>query len=375
MNNILKKIESIMTSKRKAGLISFESFLFMLSLSYGGAVKTRETFYKKGVLKSKKLPCIVISIGNITVGGTGKTPMTIYMAKLVKSLGYKVAIISRGYKGGAEKTGGIVSDGRKIFMGPDAAGDEPYLIAMKLKDFPVLVGEKRFETGMLAIRRFNPDILVLDDAFQHLQLKRDLNIVLLDTSCPFGNGHLLPRGILREPLYQLKRADAFVITRTDRAESFSGISTVQKMIGKQPMFQCMHVFDNLSKIDKEYKIKHYELGLLRHRKIVAFCGIARNEDFRKLIYALECDVADFLMFPDHHFYLDRDLNMILRSAQKAGADCLLTTEKDYVKIAHRRVWPFELFALGIKISFGHEETFFNTFIENRLVKLEKTRRV
>lgn len=358
-----------MSGKSKGSLLKI--FLYIISLAYAGAMNTRKRFYDYGLLRVKRLPCKILSIGNITVGGTGKTPMTIYIAGLLQHLGYKVAVISRGYKGSREKSGGIVSDGQTLFMGPDSAGDEPYLIAMKLKDVPVLVGKNRFKTGMLAIRRFNPDILVLDDAFQHLQLKRDLDIVLLDTAYPFGNGHLLPRGILREPLYQLKRADAFVMTRSDRAESFSGISNIQKMIGKQPVFRCTHVPDNLSKIDKEGIIRHHDLGLLRHRKIVAFSAIAGNEDFRELIYALECDVADFFMFPDHHFYLDRDFNMILRSAQKAGADCLLTTEKDYVKIAHRRVWPFELFALGIKISFEHEGTFFNAFIESRLVKLEK----
>ncbi len=215
MSNIKQKIKAIMTDEGKSRLLSFESFLFVISLLYGGVVKLREFFYKKKMLKSERLPCKVISVGNVTVGGTGKTPMTIYVAELLNRLGYKVAILSRGYKGGAEKTGGIVSDGRTIFMEPDMSGDEPFMLAAKLKNTPVIVGKNRFEAGMLAIKKFKPDIIVLDDAFQHLKLVRDINLVLSDCRRPFGNTHMLPRGTLREPLSALLRGDAFILTRSD----------------------------------------------------------------------------------------------------------------------------------------------------------------
>ncbi|MBU4464115.1 MAG: tetraacyldisaccharide 4'-kinase, partial [Proteobacteria bacterium] len=228
-DKIRTKIKSIMTGKDKTCFFSMGSFLFIISLAYGYAVKLREFCYKIGIVKSKRLLCAVISIGNITVGGTGKTPMTIKVAQIIRRLGYKVAIISRGYKGGAEKTGGIVSNGHTILMESDKAGDEPFMMASKLKDIPVVVGQNRYKAGWLAIKEFDPDVIVLDDAFQHLNLKRDIDIVLLDCEHPFGNAHLLPRGILREPISALKRSDAFVLTRFDSVSDYIRQAFVDKI--------------------------------------------------------------------------------------------------------------------------------------------------
>ncbi|MGA8180790.1 MAG: tetraacyldisaccharide 4'-kinase, partial [Desulfobacterales bacterium] len=193
----------------------FLSLLSMASKVYGGAAKLKRIFYEKSILKSKKLSCPVVSIGNITAGGTGKTPMAIYVANIARDLGYKVAIISRGYKGKAEKNGGIVSDGKALLMTAEIAGDEPYMMAARLRDVPIIVGKNRFKAGRLAIRKFEPDILVLDDGFQHLKLQRDLDLVLLDYRKPFGNGHLLPRGVMREPASALSCAAAIILTRSD----------------------------------------------------------------------------------------------------------------------------------------------------------------
>ena len=215
MVGIYKKIEKVITSDSRNGYDWLVLFLSMASKVYGGVVKIRRIFYKNGILISKKLSCPIISIGNITVGGTGKTPMTIYVAQVVKNLGYKVAIISRGYKGKAEKIGGIVSDGKGLLMTPENAGDEPYLMANRLKDVQVIVGKNRFDAGRLAIRKFDPDVIVLDDGFQHLMLQRDLDMVLLDYHRPFGNGHLLPRGVMREPVSALLHADAIILTKSD----------------------------------------------------------------------------------------------------------------------------------------------------------------
>ena len=162
MASIKKKIKRIMKSREKTRLFSLGALLFVFSMFYGGAVKLRGILFRKGVLRSKRLPCMVVSIGNLTLGGTGKTPMTIYLAKLIQSLGYKIAVISRGYKGKSERTGGIVSDGQATLMGPDKAGDEPVMMAAGLKNIPVIVGKNRYEAGMLAVKKFKPDILVLD---------------------------------------------------------------------------------------------------------------------------------------------------------------------------------------------------------------------
>ena len=380
MNNILKKIESIMTSKRKAGLISFESLLFVLSLIYGSAVKTREAFYNRGVLRSKKLSCVVISIGNITVGGTGKTPMTIHVAELVKRMGYKVVVISRGYKGLAEKTGGIVSDGKTIFMKADKAGDEPFMIAGRLKSIPVVVGKNRFNAGMTALNSFNPDVIVLDDAYQHLRLKRDIDLVLVDNICPFGNNRLIPRGTLREPLSALMRGDAFILTRSDVAKepesTYNSVKLKSCARGK-PVFKAIHV-PYIYELVKGGAVSSQGIygdsctqgfEFLRGRSAFIFSGIARNIDFYNTVKGFNCRVTGWSEFADHHRYTDRDLDMILQSAKESNADFIITTEKDYARIANRIAWPIDLVVVGIKISFENYDNEFNLFIKNRLKKL------
>ena len=197
----------------------------------------RARLYEKGVLPSKTLPCRVVSIGNLISGGTGKTPMTILVARMIRDMGYRVVVLSRGYRGRMEKTGGVVSDGRTIFKGPDDAGDEPYLMARILTGIPVVVGQRRYEAGMMAVKRFKPDVIVLDDAFQHLRLKRDLNLVLLDSRSPFGNGHMLPRGLLREPLSALRRAHAVVYTRSEQALTAPIRDRLRR---HQPIFYTTH---------------------------------------------------------------------------------------------------------------------------------------
>ena len=365
MARIRKKIETIMTGNRKDRLFSFESFLFMISLVYGGIVKLRKFCYKTGIVKSKRLPCTVISIGNITVGGTGKTPMTIKVAKTVRRLGYKVAIISRGYKGGAEKTGGIVSNGHTIFMEPEKAGDEPFMMAAKLENIPVVVGQNRYKAGRLAIKEFNPDVIVLDDAFQHLNLKRDIDIVLLDCGCPFGNAYLLPRGILREPISALKRSDAFVLTRSDSVSDYirqAFMDKIENLAPGRPVFKSFHVPN-----------QNFAPDLLHGRRVVAFSGLARNNDFRRTVESLKCDLIDFFEFPDHHKYTEMDLQTIIQSSINAQAEFILTTEKDYVRISGKTSWPVELIIIGIELSFENDENAFIDFIKNRLEGISKRR--
>ncbi|MEA3416133.1 MAG: tetraacyldisaccharide 4'-kinase [Thermodesulfobacteriota bacterium] len=374
MTRIRKKIETIMTENRKDRLFSFGSFLFMASLVYGGIVKLREFCYKAGIIKSKRLPCTIISIGNITVGGTGKTPMTIKVAQIVRRLGYKVAIISRGYKGEAEKTGGIVSNGHTIFMEPEKAGDEPFMMAAKLKNIPVVVGQNRYKAGRLAIKKFNPDVIVLDDAFQHLNLKRDIDIVLLDCGCPLGNAHLLPRGILREPISALKRADAFVLTRSDSAPDYIRQVTVDKienLAPGKPVFKSFHAPNfykpvNGRKSMHGIELQNFDSGLLHERRVVAFSGLAGNNDFRRTVENLKCDLIDFFGFPDHHKYTEMDLQTIIQSSINAQAEFILTTEKDYVRISGKTSWPVELVVVGIELSLGDDENAFVDFIKNRL---------
>jgi tetraacyldisaccharide 4'-kinase len=373
--SIKKKIERVITGDNKNGYGWFVPFLSMVSKVYGGAVKLRRIFYKKAVLKSKRLSCPVISIGNITVGGTGKTPMSIYVAQVVKQLGYKVAIISRGYKGKAEKIGGIVSDGRVLLMTPEIAGDEPYMMANRLKDVPVIVGKNRFKAGRQAIRNFDPDVIVLDDGFQHLKLQRDLDLVLLDYRKPFGNGHLLPRGVMREPASALFCASAIILTRSDTVNDNEKLSSLKKLRfyeRKKPVYRTFHHPFVYKIINGEKKVfeKNMQEALrqnpdgIKGRTVFAFSGLADNHSFRQTVKSLKCNLSGFMEFPDHHQYSERDLDEILSAAKKSMSECIITTEKDYVRIAHKIDWPDDLFVIGIKIDFGADKKRFNSYIKD-----------
>ena len=375
--NIKIKIETIMTTRVESRSLFMKPFLFTISIFYGGLVRLREALYKKGVLQSKRLPCPVVSIGNITVGGTGKTPMTLYVAELIRSFGFKVAIVSRGYKGKAEKTGGIVYDGRKICMEPDQAGDEPFMMAKRLRSVPVIVGKDRFKAGMLAVKEFNPDVVLLDDGFQHLRLYRDIDLVLLDFNSPFGNGNLLPRGILREPASSLTRADALILTRSDsvpgpikaklsdRIVYFSQKSSVYKTFHAPYIYKVVKAAGDIQD-GALSKSQDWDSEIITGRNVFAFSGIARNEDFKHTVAGFGCDVSGFAGFPDHHAYSDEDINTILRAAEDAGAEIVCTTEKDFARIGHRKNWPIDLVIIGIEIAFGDDEAAFNAYIQNRL---------
>jgi tetraacyldisaccharide 4'-kinase len=377
LNKIKKKIEKIMTGEGGSRFSFIELLLFTFSLFYGGLVKLRSAVYQSGMIKPKSLPCTVISIGNITAGGTGKTPMTVYIAELVHGLGYKVAVISRGYKGELEKIGGIVSNGKTVLMGPEKAGDEPFMLAGRLKNIPVIVGKNRFEAGIKAVKKFNLNVIVLDDAFQHLKLKRDINLMLLDAKRPFGNSYLLPRGILREPPSSLLRSDAFILTRfalASKNEVEQSLTELEEYIQPKPIFKASHTpyaylvkkgtlvpFEEISR-----RSFFYDFDFLRDRKVLAFAGIARNEDFLHTVGSFNCDISNFIEFEDHHKYSDNDIERIISQAEKASVEFLMTTEKDFARIANRITWPTDLVVIGIEISFTNDSKAFADFIKGTL---------
>jgi tetraacyldisaccharide 4'-kinase len=361
----------------KTPIISLASILYMISLGYGGIQKLRGMLYGKNIFESHRLPCKVVSIGNIAVGGTGKTPMTIYVANRIKELGYTVVVISRGYKGQAEKTEAVVGDGQTIFLGPDIAGDEPFMLACRLQEIPVIVGRDRFAAGMLAIQEFHPDVIVLDDGFQHLKLARDLDFVLLDYIQPFGNFHLLPRGTLREPIGSLSRSDACILTRTRTDSSSvhgSSVGRLRALVPQCPLFLSFHTpyfytipagtkapFGQLSK-----RPCSEDFSFLTGRKVMAFSGIARNDDFRQTVETLTGVATGFFEFPDHHRYSEKDVSKITQAAKNTMAEMLVTTEKDYARISPDMAWPLELIVIGVKISFGEGQQEFDEFLKERL---------
>lgn len=359
---------------------SLEAALYLLSLVYGGAVRIRTHGFHKAILASRRLPCAVISIGNLTVGGTGKTPMTIHVAQRARDLGYKVVILSRGYGGSAGKAGGVVSDGRALRMTPETAGDEPFMMADRLRDIPVVVGRDRFSAGTEAVAKFKPAVLVLDDGFQHRSLMRDLDLVLLDHRHPLGNGHLLPRGPLREPLSALARGDAFILTRCDAdddgqsAATLSLLQTGQTIGSDTPVFRSFHIPRVLKIIRTgadpgDAAVSTEDGSEVAGRLVFAFSGIARNDDFRSTVEGLGCRLAGFKAFPDHYPYRHGDVDHLKRVSEASGAELILTTEKDAVRIPDGVSWPVDLVVIGLDIAFRDPDDgpgAFDTFLEERL---------
>ncbi|MBA4368208.1 MAG: tetraacyldisaccharide 4'-kinase [Desulfobacterium sp.] len=376
MELLKKKIESIMNDNGMQKGIPTERFLMGLSHCYGSMMKIRDRFFQKHPERSRRLPCMVISVGNITVGGTGKTPMTVYLAKMLMDAGYRIAIVSRGYGGKASKTGGIVCDGKKILLPTHMAGDEPYMMAKQLHDVPIVVWSNRYQAGILAIEKFSPDILLLDDGFQHRKLKRDLDILLLDANHPFGNGHLLPRGTLREPVAMIQRADIMILTR-------AGSSAPEKPLLKQlsknglesfaehtPLFLSSHkpyLHSIIPCGDRE--IGRYTISSqndppsLAEKSVFAFSGIARNYDFRESAVSLGCRISGYLEFPDHHEYSDSDFSGIVQAARENNAEMIITTEKDYSRIAGFIQWPLPLAVIGVSILIQEDGAFQNLILK------------
>ena len=365
-------------SEQSASAVS--CLLYFVSRLFGLIMRLRSACYRIGLLKTRRLPCRVISIGNITTGGTGKTPLALYVAELVHRLGYRTVILSRGYKGTAEKSGGIVSEKGKVLMTAESAGDEPYMLAKRLQHtrVPVVVGQNRYATGSLAISRFNPQVIVLDDAFQHVRLGRDTDLVLLDSKNPLGNGHLLPRGMLREPPEVLSRADAFIMTRStfpdrDRAHTGPVPEPLHALMQQKPVFKTAYEpyisrivaaspeGDNGGAIDTDNRF-------LRDRMGFGFSGIARNEDFEQTIAQLGCQVSGFRGFPDHYHYTEDDLQAIINAAIDSNAVCLLTTEKDYVRLGGRLPLKLPLVVVGLRLQFLGGADAFDAYIEKRLAE-------
>ncbi len=330
--------------------------LLLASLPYGWLVRTRTSLYSYGLFKTQKLPRPVISIGNITVGGTGKTPLVMRLANSLMERGISVAILSRGYRR-ERKEGLIVTDGHTLFLTPEESGDEPFLMANVLQGIPVLVGKNRFEVGKLALERFPTRGFLLDDGFQHLSLHRDLNIVLVDSQIGFGDGHLLPRGILREPLSHLKRADIFLLTKVTHREACHRLaSTLQRIHPASPVFYSH--FEPAGLIRRDGKME--PLTLLKGKKVLALSGIANPIYFSILLKKCGMEVIREMPFPDHHRYTPEDLTSLSEEVRKIEA--IVTTEKDLVKLKTLPIGSLPLYALRIDVKIEEEEEFYEKVV-------------
>lgn len=364
VTDLEKKITDISDREYAPGLFSLERVLVGISLIYKAGVRIRLAMYGSGILKSKKLSCPVVSIGNITAGGSGKTPMALYLAQLVMDMGYRPVVVSRGYGGDFKKIAAVVGDGRRVFMDAVAAGDEPHMMAA-LKQFPVVVGKRRYDAGQLAFERFNPDLIILDDGFQHMALSRDFNLVLFDHDRPVGNGRMLPAGRLREtPDMARKRIHAIVFTRCPEfVPDGVGPKPFLDAFGQGgdiPFFytrHCSFLFGYYPEPSRAEAVSPKTLGALKGRKAVLFSGISQNQSFRETVAHCGIKVLNHLEFVDHYRYNRSDFLKIRQAAADLSADLILTTEKDWVKLEKAFAWGKDLAVVGIQIEFQNPKLF------------------
>jgi tetraacyldisaccharide 4'-kinase len=305
-------LEVVRGSRRGARAAALRLLLRLAALPYGLAVRLRNLAYDHGWKKQHRAAVPVVCVGNLTVGGTGKTPMVEYIARFYRRHERLVAILSRGY--GSDQ-------GRN---------DEALVLEENLPDVPHLQGPDRVELAEAAVGELESEVLVLDDGFQHRRLARDLDIVLLDATDPWGGGHLLPGGLLREPPSSLRRADAVVLTRCDQAGHLESLrQRVARLAPGKLVAESVHRPEELMSASGTTT----PLDLLRHHPVAAFCGIGNPEAFRRTLTDLGADLVDFRTYPDHHPYSRADVEALREYAAGLPADALIvTTQKDLVKL-------------------------------------------
>jgi len=327
--------------------------LQVISSTYGLGVRARLFLYGTGFLRGIRLPCKVISVGNITLGGTGKTPAVEYIARLLKDEGMDVVLLSRGYRGRMERKFGVVSDGQRLLLSLGEAGDEPYMLAERLGDIPILVGRRRDLSGKYASAHFHPHVAILDDGFQHLGVKRDIDILLVDSQTGFGNGHLFPRGPLREPLAQLGRADLFLITKVEDLDACGELEERIKSHKKHAIiFHSNYRPDYLNDLNRGERLP---VGYIKDKRIAALSGIANPAYFYHLLKLVGAKVEEEITFPDHHVYSRRDIP-ILKNAM-LRTDCIVTTEKDAAKLRDLSGINFPMLSLSISLKVMEDDDF------------------
>jgi tetraacyldisaccharide 4'-kinase len=362
----LYTIDVIYGRRDGAGPAVYGAVLQGFSWLFSGIAQARLWLYRTRIFHDQPLGCLVVVVGNLTVGGTGKTPVVEKFAKALRDRGRTVAILSRGYKSKSiplwqklwwrlthahEPPPKIVSDGKTVLLDSDEAGDEPYMLARNLPGVIVLVDKNRVKAGAFAIKKFGCDTLVLDDGFQYLPLKGRLNLLLVDKTNPFGNGHLLPRGILREPIKHLKRASYVFLTKSNGQRDPELERLITQHNPDVDIIECAHRPQYLQRFGTcaQVATNREPLSFLKGRRVFAFSGIATPESFEKFLRDLGANLVGRERFLDHYRFDEEDISELFVMAQREGAECLVTTEKDAVRIRENLPCPLPLYYLRLEI--------------------------
>lgn len=322
---------------------------------YSLAMRLRETLYRRSVLQSYRLDAPVISVGNLTMGGSGKTPMVQYLARLLQNHGFHPAVVSRGYGGRARLKVNLVSDGTTLLLDAEQAGDEPRLLAETLPGVPVLTGLVRRFPAQRAVE-MGADVLLLDDGFQHLQIIRDVNLALFNADRLAGNSRVFPGGDLREPVAALHRATGFVLTgvhdgNRERANKFCEL--LQVRFPQIPTAQTGYGLEGPVRLSAAGMLEPAPPEALTSGRGFGFCGIARPESFRHTLETCRVDLADFLPLDDHQRYTSGLVDKLVARARHAGGQFLIGTEKDLVKLApYATALPLPLIGVRMQVEAG-----------------------
>lgn len=328
---------------RRATLLRW--LLHGLSHIYRGIVQLRLKLYRSRVFRPRSLGCLVISVGNLTVGGTGKTPVVEMLARELQAGGRRVAILSRGYKSvprplllrlwdrlfkkKAAFLPRVVSDGGSLFLDSRSAGDEPFMLANNLRDVVVLVDRDRVKSGLYAVEQFGADVLLLDDGLQYVRMRHAVEIVLIDSQAPFGNEYMLPRGTLREPPENLRRATHIFLTKCASENNEALVERIRRYNRTAEIIACAHRPRHLKNfVTGEIK----PLSFLEGIKVGTICGIAVPESFENAVHGLGAEIELAKSYTDHHRFSKREIDTFIRRCVRRGLDAIITTEKDAVRI-------------------------------------------
>jgi len=357
----------------RANIVIF--ILHVFSYIYGALVNCKLALYRSGILNKSKLDCFVISLGNITVGGTGKTPTAQRLARDIRDMGYRVVILNRGYRAKWKGEVGVVSDGKKLYMSAAEAGDEAFLLAKNLPNVPVLIGPERAITGHYAVEHFQAEVAILDDGYQHWQLVRDLDILLIDAINVFGNGYMLPRGTLREPVEHLDRADVCLLTKVDQAAPGS-CEYIRETVGEHNqqalVVESIHLprcFIEIGDWYQDIAGEGIDVGHMAGKKVMAVSAIGNPASFEQTISDIGAVVVESQRYPDHHDYTKDEIFNSMQQAQEQGAQAIIITEKDAVKIPRSIIEaerPLPIYVISIEVTFQKGDREFKELLQASL---------